>query len=302
VAIFALVLVGLVVAIGILKKTSRQGEGPEKDKEKDEITRLTQALAVAESARTEAELASRAKSEFLAILSHELRTPLNSILGFAAILENEMYGPLGSRRYVDYAHDIADSGDHLMEIVNDILDLSKVEAGKMIMEEAVLDVEEIIRGVLAMTKERAEERGITLKASLSRKLPRLLADGRLIKQMLLNLLSNAIDFTNPEGWVAVSAERHTGGGLTVAVSDTGAGMTAQELSRVMDPFYTNDGPFERPVRGTGLGLPLVKSMIELHGGEVSINSTQGVGTTVALLFPAARIIGEPQVLVGQGET
>ena len=228
----------------------------------------------------------------MANLSHELRTPLNSILGFAAILENEMYGPLGSRRYVDYAHDIADSGDHLMEIVNDILDLSKIEAGQMTLEEAVLDVEEIIRGVLAMTKERADERGITLKAPLSVGLPRLLADGRLVKQMLLNLLSNAIDFTNQEGWVAVSAERHAGGGLTLAVSDTGVGMTAAELSRVMEPFYTNDGPFDRPVRGTGLGLPLVKSMIELHGGEISINSTQGVGTTVALRLPASRVITE----------
>lgn len=292
VAVIPLVLLGLVVVVYVLKKFSLLEGRAEKDKEKDEITRLTQALAVAESACTEAELASRAKSDFLANLSHELRTPLNSILGFSAILENEMYGPLGSRRYVDYAHDIADSGYHLMEIVNDVLDLSKIESGQMILEETVLDVEEIIQGVLAMTKGRAEERGVTLKVPLSVGLPRLLADGRLVKQMLLNLLSNAIDFTNPEGWVAVSAERHVGGGLTLAVSDTGAGMTAQELSRVMDPFYTNDGSFERPVRGTGLGLPLVESMIEFHGGEIFINSTQGVGTTVELRFPASRVITE----------
>lgn len=290
VAAFLLALLGLAAANYAPKKASHLQSQQGKNTEREEIADLTRALAVAESARTEAELVSRAKSDFLAVLSHELRTPLNSIIGFATIMENEMYGALGSRRYLEYARDISLGGEHVLGIVNDILDLSKIEAGQMKLEETVLDVEDVTRDALAMIQERAEERGIVLKDSLPAGLPRLVADRRLLKQMLLNLLSNAIDFTDDNGWVAVTAERPAGGGLTLAVSDTGVGIAKQDLPRVMDPFHAADGPFDRPVRGTGLGLPLVRSMIELHAGEITISSTEGVGTTVALRFPATRVV------------
>ena len=248
------------------------------------------ARAEAETARAEAELASRAKSDFLAVMSHELRTPLNSILGFAEIIKDQMFGAVGSERYVSYARDISESGEHLLGVVNDILDLSKVEAGRMELYEETVDLLAVIQEATTLIQERATDKGLTLKAAMPQSLPFLRADGRLVKQMLINLLSNAVNFTPAGGWVAVTAERSQEGGITLAVADSGIGIEPEELSRVLMPFHAKSEPLGQKPHGTGLGLPLVKSLIELHGGEFHIESTPKVGTMVVLSFPADRVV------------
>ncbi|MEE9317442.1 MAG: PAS domain-containing sensor histidine kinase [Rhodospirillales bacterium] len=256
-------------------------------------TEVEVAQAEAETARTalaEVELASRAKSDFLALMSHELRTPLNSILGFAEIIREQMFGAVGSDRYVSYARDISESGEHLLGVVNDILDLSKVEAGRMELHEETVDLLAVIQEATTLVQERATDKGLTLRASMPQSLPFLNADERLVKQMLINLLSNAVNFTPGGGWVAVTAERSRKGGITLAVADSGIGIEPEDLPRVLMPFHAKNEPLAQKSHGTGLGLPLVKSLIELHGGEFHIKSTPKVGTTVVLSFPRDRVI------------
>jgi len=273
---------------GEMKTGSGEGNAGDAEEER-EVERLARTLALVETARTEAELADRAKSDFLAIMSHELRTPLNSILGFAEIIEKRMFGPLGDDRYGDYVRDIRAGGEHMLSIVNDILDLSKIDAGGMDMNEETFDLLTVIRSAVHLVQDRAETGGLTLKVSLPENLPPLLADARLVKQMLINLLSNAIDSTPAEGWIVITAEGDGEGGLTVAVADTGVGIAEDDLALALTPFRTFGDSSARMSRGIGLGLPLVKSLIELHGGEFLINSKRGAGTTVALTFPPDRV-------------
>ncbi len=296
--ILAFAVVGAGVAFFAIRKT---GPGPEASAEglrrrrldmaKTEaaLTKAEAALADAETALAAAELTSRAKSDFLATISHEIRTPLHSILGFTEIMENEMFGALGSKRYANYIHDINISAEYLLGIVNDILDLSKVEAGRMEPKEETVDLAEVIEEVANLVREQADAQGIVLKTALPESLPPLRADGRMVRQMLINLLSNAIDFTSPDGWIAMTAERDLKGGIVLAVADAGVGIAPENISRVLEPFQTIGGPFGRSRRRTGLGLPLVKSLIELHGGTFFLKSTPGVGTTVALGFPPDRV-------------
>ena len=268
---------------------------------RSELAVAQSARVEAETARTKAELESRAKSKFLAVTSHELRTPLNSILGFAEILKQQMFGPLGSERYVGYASDIHESGEHLLGVVNDLLDLSKVEAGRMELEEETLDLLEVMRDCITLVQEQAQELGIILKTTVPRNISDLRADGRLVRQMLINLIANAIDFTPKGGWISVSADDGPKGGITLTVEDTGIGIAAEDLNSVLTPFHTRGkyakselftpGPPGSPSpRGTGLGLPLVKSLIELHGGTFRLDSTPGEGTTVTLSFPPERTV------------
>lgn len=259
---------------------------------RSELAEAQSARVEAETARTKAELESRAKSQFLAVTSHELRTPLNSILGFAEILKRQMFGPLGSERYVGYARDIHESGEHLLSVVNDLLDLSKVEAGRMELEEETLDLLEVMGDCITLVKERAQELGIILKTTVPQNISDLNADGRLVRQMLINLIANAIDFTPRGGWISVSADHGPAGGIILAVKDTGAGIAAEDLNNVLTPFHTRGkyAKSEMPAQGTGLGLPLVKSMIELHGGRLRLDSTPGEGTTVTLSFPPERTV------------
>ena len=265
---------------------------------RSELAAAQSARAEAETARTKAELESRAKSQFLAVTSHELRTPLNSILGFAEILKQQMFGPLGSERYVGYARDIHESGQHLLGVVNDLLDLSKVEAGRMELAEETLDLLEVMRDCITLVQERAQELGIILKTTVPRNISDLNADGRLVRQMLINLIANAIDFTPRGGWISVSADHDPTGGIVLAVEDTGAGIAAADLNNVLTPFHTGGKyagselftPGRPGAHGTGLGLPLVKSLIELHGGRLRLDSTPGEGTTVTLSFPPERTV------------
>ena len=283
---FAVMVGGIVSLVRIF---SPGGEAKARAGEEREVERLARDLALVETARTEADLANRAKSDFLAVISHELRTPLNAILGFAAIIEDRIYGPTEEERYTDSARNIREGGEHMLGIVNNILDLSKVEAGGMELNEDTFDPLTVTLGAVNLIRGRAETRGITLKVSLPDRLPLLFADGRLVMQMLINLLSNAVENTPSDGRVVITAEKDGKGGLTIAVADTGVGIAEDDLALALTPFRTFGDSQARMSHGIGLGLPLVKSLIELHGGEFQINSKLGAGTTVALTFPPARV-------------
>jgi signal transduction histidine kinase len=236
-----------------------------------------------------AEQANRAKSEFLANMSHELRTPLNAILGFAQIIGNEIYGPIADRKYVDCAKDIEHSGSHLLEIINDILDLAKIESGQAELYEEDVDVPYAIGQCVRMVEDRADQRGVAVTVEADDGLPPVWGDERKIKQILLNLLTNAVKFTPEGGRVVVSAVRARDGGLKVVVRDTGIGMKPEDIPLALSPFSQIDGSYNREHEGTGLGLPLSKSLSELHGGDLTVDSDVGQGTTVVLSLPPERV-------------
>ncbi|MBV8652244.1 MAG: PAS-domain containing protein, partial [Alphaproteobacteria bacterium] len=246
-------------------------------------------------ARETAETASRSKSVFLANMSHELRTPLNGVIGFADLMAQQVYGPLGHPRYVEYVRDIGESGRHLLDLINDILDFSKVEAGKLDLLEDDLDVIAAAESAIRMVRPRAEMAGLTLELydEISHSIAGLRGDERRLKQVVLNLISNAVKFTPAGGRVTVTvalAEAAAGGGITIAVADTGIGIAAEDLPRVMEAFGQVDHGLNRRQEGTGLGLPLTKRLVELHGGELRIKSAAGIGTTVTVWLPEARLL------------
>jgi len=240
-------------------------------------------------AKEEAETASRSKSEFLANTSHELRTPLNAIIGFADLLAGQKFGPLGNPRYVGYAVDIRDSGQHLLELINDVLDLSKVEYGKLELLEEPVDVAAAAESCLRLMRPRAEAAQVGLAAELPPGLPALRADDRRLKQILLNLLSNAVKFT-PAGGSVVLRARADAEGFHLSVADTGIGIADGDLAKALSPFGQVDSRLARRYSGTGLGLPLTKAMVELHGGRLRIDSRVGAGTTVTVSLPPGRLL------------
>ena len=233
--------------------------------------------------------ASQAKSSFLALMSHELRTPLNAIIGFSEVLSAEIFGPLGSERYRSYAGDIHGAGKHLLALINDILDLSKAEAGRLDLHHEPLDVRELIGDCLKLVIERARNHFIDLKSHVPPDLPLLYGDELRVKQMMLNLLSNAVKFTPAGGKVDVSVEIWPSGELVIAVADTGVGIAPDMIPVALEPFRQVDGSLARKFEGTGLGLPLVKTLIERHEGRLVIESELNVGTVVRLRLPAARL-------------
>jgi PAS domain S-box-containing protein len=243
-------------------------------------------------AKIQAEAASASKSAFLANMSHELRTPLNAIIGFSEIMNREMFGKIGVPRYTDYIKDIGDSAQHLLRLIEDILDLSKAEAGKMELEEAEIDLAASVHSACLMLRERAKRGGVVLNEDVSSELPRLFGDRRRIRQVLLNLVSNAVKFTPRGGSVRVSAASSAEGGLVLTVADTGIGIEAADISRVFEPFVQLGRDKGISGEGTGLGLPLVKELVELHGGTISLTSQPGVGTKVTVAFPPARTIAK----------
>ncbi|WP_142848870.1 PAS domain-containing hybrid sensor histidine kinase/response regulator [Telmatospirillum sp. J64-1] len=242
------------------------------------------------AAKEQAEMANRAKSEFLANMSHELRTPLNAIIGFSDMMRSEVFGPLGSPRYREYLADIAQSGGHLLAVINDILDLAKVEAGKFELRCEKVMLSCVVEAVMRLLQDRAAEAGVALSADIAPVLPVLDADPLRIKQVLLNLIANSIKFTPPGGSVDVSVCAEEGGVL-ITVADTGIGMSPEGLARALQPFGQVDSRLSRRYGGTGLGLPLAKSFVELHGGRMEIDSREGEGTVVRLRFPVEAFPG-----------
>ena len=242
------------------------------------------------AAMKQAEIANHAKSEFLANMSHELRTPLNAILGFSEILMKQLFGPLGSERYRSYAQDIHNSSSHLLGILNSILDLSKAEAGKLTLEEEEVELPEVFSECLRMFRDRAAEKQVKLTVDLPADMPRLRADRQLVSQIVINLLSNAVKFTQNGGEVTLSLAHDGDAGCAIRIADTGFGIAPEDLPRVVEPFVQVESAFSREYQGTGLGLPYVKKIMELHGGTLEIESALGQGTTVTAHFPVSRVV------------
>ncbi len=234
-------------------------------------------------AKEMAEVANRAKSAFLANMSHEFRTPLNAIIGFSESLLAGYFGALSTKQQ-EYVGDILKSGEHLLQLINDVLDLAKVEAGRMEAHIELIDLRQVVTDCLEMMRVQAERANISLSAELPAQLPPLHADERMLRQMLLNLLSNAVKFTPPDGRAWIGADS-TEGMLRIAVSDTGVGMAAHDIPKALAPFGQVRGVLSREHQGTGLGLPLVKSLAELHGGRLELVSQPGTGTTAIICLP-----------------
>jgi signal transduction histidine kinase len=256
---------------------------------------LEAAQAELVEARRRAELASRAKSEFLANMSHELRTPLNAVIGFADVIRNESFGPIGNERYREYLDDINHSGMHLLRVINDLLDFSKIEAGKLDLEVEEVDLDELLDGTVGIMRKQAEGAGVDLRRERSVQEISLLADAHRVRQVLLNLLSNAIKFTRKQGRVTVSAAIDGAGTLSISVADTGIGMTVEDIALALEPFGQIDGGLARKYQGTGLGLPIAKRLAEMQGGVLTLSSQPGRGTVATIKFPANRHWKRPQL-------
>jgi PAS domain S-box-containing protein len=257
---------------------------------------VTVSFDITERKRTEVELvdamrlaeaANHAKTEFLANMSHELRTPLNAIIGFSEVIAHEMLGPAGIDRYVEYAGDIRRSAEHLLEIINDVLDVAKIEAGRLELEEAAVDPAQAVADVISIVHDQARQAGVALRTVLAEDLPQLRADRQKLRQVLLNLVGNAVKFS-PAGSAVTIAAEVVEGCVTIGVSDRGIGMDEDEVRVALTRFGQVASPWTRRHSGTGLGLPLATGLMELHSGTLRVDSTKGEGTTVTIRFPAER--------------
>lgn len=246
------------------------------------------------SERKEAEIvamaASRTKSELMANMSHELRTPLNAIIGFSDTMKEEMFGPVGNERYLDYLTDIHYSGKHLLDIINDILDVSTIEANALELHEEEVRLSDVIDASIRIISPRAKDGRITVTSSITHECPLVFADKRRTKQVFLNLLSNAVKFTPLDGEVAVTSWLNEDGSLSISVADTGVGMDEGEMDKALSKFGQVDSGLNRRHEGTGLGLPLTVGLMKSHGGTLQAKSEKGKGTQITVTFPRERIV------------
>jgi PAS domain S-box-containing protein len=254
-----------------------------------DISQRKEAEAAVVVAKEEAEHANRAKSEFLAHFSHELRTPLNAIIGFSEIMQQQLFGPLGDARYLDYANDIHQSGAHLLALISDILDFSRIEAGQLGRDERIFDVGMVAEDCIRLLNNRAKAKGVQLELSSNEPGLRLVADERQTRQMILNLLSNAVKFTRPDSLVTLAVEIGEDGDVSINVGDAGDGMSAEDIVRVQEPFIRLDSALTSSEEGTGLGLAITKRLAESHGGSLRLNSALGEGTMATVCFPSTRV-------------
>ena len=244
-------------------------------------------------AKEQADSANRAKSAFLANMSHELRTPLNAIIGFSEMMINETFGPLGNEKYTEYLGDVHLSAQHLLDIINEVLDMSKIEAGRLELQEEDIDVAELIDSVARMMVSKMFSNDIDIKTDIAPNLPKMRADLRMMRQVLINILTNAVKFSPNGGLITVRAKIKSSGDMIIEIEDNGIGIHRDKIHQALEPFgQVSDKPERRELKsqGTGLGLPLAKAMVELHDGVLNIESEFGEGTTVMLLFPAKRIV------------
>ena len=250
------------------------------------MRRVAEKLA---ESRAIAVAANETKSEFLANMSHELRTPLNAIIGFSDMMKQQIYGKLGSPFYDQYTEMIHTSGHHLLNIINEILDISKVEAGSFELNENYCDVEGMFAAAVKLSKAKNTDLEVSITYDVPVDFPELFADPRIVNQILYNALSNAVKFNNPGGWVDISAFINPeNNAICLKVSDNGIGMTNDEINHVLKPFAQVQNPMTRSHEGTGLGLPLMSAFMDLHGGDMDIQSEKGIGTTITLTFPNFR--------------
>jgi len=260
----------------------------------EELRRNQERLIAAKEA---AEAANRAKSEFLANMSHELRTPLNAIIGFSGMMSDRMFGPL-SERYLDYANIIGSSGKHLLAIITDILDLAQADADKLVLAEERVDLGEVVELGSSIVQDMARRARIDFRSEIEAPLPAMIGDPAKLTQILVNLLSNAIKFTAPGGKVRLKVERPAHRGITLRVEDTGIGMAADQIPIALAPFGQIESNLTRKHDGVGLGLPLTKRLVELHGGTIEIDSEPGKGTVVSAHLPEERLCRESRALAG----
>lgn len=254
-----------------------------------DISAQTRAHELLEKAKEEAESAARIKGTFLANMSHELRTPLNAVIGFSEIIKNEIYGKIGSQKYIEYASDIHSSGKHLLQLINEILDLSKIEMGAQKLHEERVDLAEIVDECMRITTPQKDAGNVLVVSHLSPVLPAVVADEKMIKQVVLNLLSNAIKFTPNGGTVSITGVIGRDGGIEMSVEDNGIGIKEEDIAKALTPFVQVDSEMNRKYQGTGLGLPLSKNLMELHSGSLDVTSMYGSGTTVTIRLPKERV-------------
>jgi signal transduction histidine kinase len=270
---------------------SSDGEAVEVLNVSTDVTARKLAEDAMRSAKEEAEAANRAKTEFLANMSHELRTPLNAIIGFSEIMENEIFGRLGNERYHEYSRDISYSAKHLLNIINDILDVTKIEVGRVELTESTVNLAEVVEESVRVFQAQADAGGVSLKIVKIDTGLGLRADPQKLRQILINLLSNAVKFTGPSGSVDVSVELTPDQRIAIRIADSGIGMAEQDIPIAVSRFgQVEQDATTRRYPGTGLGLPLLIGLAELHGGTVEVTSREGVGTTVTVLFPPERTI------------
>jgi len=265
------------------------------------IGELEQSKSISDEARLRAEEANLAKSRFLATMSHELRTPLNAILGFSEIMRDEAFGPHATPTYKEYASDIHDSGQHLLTLIDEILDISRIEAGRYELHESPISLTEIAEECHRLMRVRAENKGLRVNQAFDQNLPNVMADERAMRQICLNLLSNAIKFTPPQGTVTLKVARTEDGGQALTVSDTGPGIPDDEIPRVLRSFGQGSLAHQTAEGGTGLGLPITKGLIELHGGSFDLKSKLRYGTEVTVSLPSGRVVNALPRLAEPGE-